>query len=42
VVALAQNGHIEVHVQRFGLAEAGDVLEKLEQGDIAGRAVLVP
>lgn len=42
VVALAQNGHIQVHVQRFGLAQASEALDKLEKGEIAGRAVLVP
>src|SRR5690606_39059435 len=40
VVALAQNGHIKAHVERFALTDASEVLEKLEQGNIAGRAVL--
>lgn len=42
VVALAQKGHIEVHVERFGLDDAAQALEKLERGEITGRAVLVP
>lgn len=42
VVALAQQGRIQVHVERFGLAEAAEALEKLEQGQVTGRAVLVP
>jgi propanol-preferring alcohol dehydrogenase len=42
VVALAQQGRVEVHVNRFDLAEAPQVLEKLEHGEISGRAVLVP
>lgn len=42
VVALAQNGSIEVHVERFGLDDASNALDKLERGEISGRAVLVP
>jgi propanol-preferring alcohol dehydrogenase len=42
VVALAQKGEIAVHVERFGLDDAADALDKLEQGRIEGRAVLVP
>ena len=42
VVALAQRGRIEVHVHRFGLAEASQALDQLERGEITGRAVLVP
>lgn len=42
MVALAQKGDIEVHVERFDLADATQALEKLEQGQISGRAVLVP
>jgi propanol-preferring alcohol dehydrogenase len=42
VVALARTGAIEVHVERFDLADAQLALEKLERGEIAGRAVLVP
>jgi propanol-preferring alcohol dehydrogenase len=42
VVALAQNGHVSVHVNRFELDEAPSALEQLERGEITGRAVLVP
>jgi len=42
VVALAQKGRIKVHVERFVLTDAAQALEKLEHGDISGRAVLVP
>jgi propanol-preferring alcohol dehydrogenase len=42
VVALAQKGDIKVHVERFALTDAADALEKLEQGGVSGRAVLVP
>jgi len=42
VVALAQRGEIEVHVERFGLDEAAAALDTLGQGRVAGRAVLVP
>jgi propanol-preferring alcohol dehydrogenase len=37
-----RRGDVQVHVQRFDLTEAAQVLEKLEQGGISGRAVLVP
>jgi propanol-preferring alcohol dehydrogenase len=42
VVALAQKGDIKVHAERFELGDAAQALEKLEQGGISGRAVLVP
>lgn len=42
VIGLAQNGHVSVHVNEFPLDDAMQALEKLEQGDIAGRAVLIP
>ncbi|MDQ2679165.1 MAG: NAD(P)-dependent alcohol dehydrogenase [Actinomycetota bacterium] len=42
VVALAQKGLIEAHVERFELAEAMQTLDRLERGEISGRAVLVP
>ena len=42
VIALAQKGDIDVHVERFDLTDAAHALEKLEQGSIQGRAVLVP
>lgn len=42
VVALAQRGRIDVHVERFDLSDAAQALDKLERGEIKGRAVLVP
>jgi propanol-preferring alcohol dehydrogenase len=42
VVALAQKGHVKVHVNPFDLVDAAKALETLEHGDISGRAVLVP
>ena len=42
VLALARAGLISVHVERFPLDDVVAVLERLEQGRISGRAVLVP
>jgi propanol-preferring alcohol dehydrogenase len=42
VVSLAETGRIEAAVERYRLEEIGEVYEKLEKGQIAGRAVLVP
>lgn len=42
VVALAQKGDIDVHVNRFHLTDAAQALEDLERGQLTGRAVLVP
>lgn len=42
VVALAQKGHVKVHVNRFDLDEVTGALERLERGEIPGRAVVVP
>jgi propanol-preferring alcohol dehydrogenase len=42
VLALAEKGHIAAHVERFTLEEAPHVLQQLSQGEINGRAVLVP
>ena len=42
VLALARQGVIEAHVERFGLDEAVDVYDKLAAGEIDGRAVIVP
>ncbi|MQA96681.1 MAG: alcohol dehydrogenase catalytic domain-containing protein [Streptosporangiales bacterium] len=41
VIALARSGKIEVTVERHPLADAAQVLDRLEQGQIQGRAVLV-
>ena len=42
VLALAAAGEIVVNANRFPLAQAPRVLDQLEQGEIDGRAVLVP
>jgi alcohol dehydrogenase, propanol-preferring len=42
VLALAREGMITPHVQRFSLDEAPTVYERLAAGDIDGRAVIVP
>jgi propanol-preferring alcohol dehydrogenase len=42
VIALAERGLITPHVQRFPLAEALHAYEMMEQGQLSGRAVVVP
>ena len=42
VIALAQQGLIKTHVQRFPLEEAMHAYELMEQGKLSGRAVMVP
>lgn len=42
VISLAQRGIIDVQVQEFRLDEALDVYDRLEKGQINGRAVLIP
>jgi propanol-preferring alcohol dehydrogenase len=42
VIALARQGLIKPHVQRFPLEEAMRAYELLEQGKLSGRAVMVP
>jgi alcohol dehydrogenase, propanol-preferring len=42
VVALARAGLIQVRVERSPLEQINDVFARLEQGQIGGRAVLVP
>lgn len=42
VIALARAGRIRVAVETAPLADAVDVLDRLEHGRVAGRAVLVP
>jgi propanol-preferring alcohol dehydrogenase len=42
VIALARSGLIEAHVQRFGLDQAMHAYELMEQGQLSGRAVVVP
>jgi D-arabinose 1-dehydrogenase-like Zn-dependent alcohol dehydrogenase len=42
VIALADAGRLKAHTTKFDLDEAHDVLKKLKQGEISGRAVLSP
>ena len=42
VVALAEAGRLKPHTTKFKLDEAGAVLKKLHDGEVSGRAVLVP
>jgi alcohol dehydrogenase, propanol-preferring len=42
VIALARQGLIKTHVQRFPLEEAMHAYELMEQGKLSGRAVMVP
>jgi propanol-preferring alcohol dehydrogenase len=42
VVALARAGLISAHVERFELADAATAYERLEGGELAGRAVVIP
>lgn len=42
VIALARRGLIKAHIQRFPLEQAMHAYELMEQGRLAGRAVIVP
>lgn len=42
VIALAEAGHIHAAVQRFSLDEAGSAYDKMRDGALEGRAVIVP
>ncbi|WP_368496186.1 NAD(P)-dependent alcohol dehydrogenase [Herbiconiux sp. A18JL235] len=42
VLDLARSGAVRVHVERFGLADAPEAYRRLHDGDIRGRAVVVP
>ena len=42
VIALARRGLVKAHIQRFGLEQALHAYELMEQGQLAGRAVIVP
>jgi len=42
VIALARQGRIKAHVQRFPLEDALRAYELMEQGQLSGRAVIVP
>ncbi len=42
LVALVDDGYVDLHTTRYGLEEINDVAEKLEHGEIDGRAVITP
>jgi propanol-preferring alcohol dehydrogenase len=42
VIALADSGRIRVDVDRFALADVAEAYEKMEAGELRGRAVVVP
>ncbi|HTQ72282.1 MAG TPA: zinc-binding dehydrogenase, partial [Acidocella sp.] len=42
VIALAEAGRISAEVETFPLDEAVDVYQRLREGRIHGRAVLIP
>ncbi|MDZ7733966.1 MAG: NAD(P)-dependent alcohol dehydrogenase [Acidimicrobiia bacterium] len=42
VVALAESGHIRAEISRHALDDAPGVYERLQRGEIDGRAVIVP
>jgi propanol-preferring alcohol dehydrogenase len=42
VIAMAQRGLITPHVQRFTLEEGMQAYKLMEQGQLSGRAVIVP
>ncbi|VCU71142.1 Alcohol dehydrogenase [Pigmentiphaga humi] len=42
VIAMAQSGHIHVDVETFPMAQAQEVYQRLREGRIRGRGVLVP
>jgi len=42
LVALVERGDVDLHTSRYDLGEINDVAEKLEHGEIDGRAVITP
>ena len=42
VIALAEQGRIDLHVERFPLDRAPDAYQRLRAGTVRGRAVIVP
>jgi propanol-preferring alcohol dehydrogenase len=42
VIELAKKGMIRHHIQKYNLSEANDVINRLRDGKVLGRAVLVP
>jgi propanol-preferring alcohol dehydrogenase len=42
VLALARDGHINADVERFALEDAATAYERMREGTLRGRAVIVP
>lgn len=42
LVALVENGYVDLHTSRYDLGAINEVAEKLEHGEIDGRAVITP
>ena len=42
VIALAQSGRIKATVETFPLEQANDVYQRLRDGKVQGRAILIP
>jgi D-arabinose 1-dehydrogenase-like Zn-dependent alcohol dehydrogenase len=42
VIELAKKGLIRHHIEKFRLSEANDAINRLREGKILGRAVLIP
>lgn len=42
LVALASAGRFPVRIERFGLSQVDDVLDRIRRGEIVGRAVVIP
>lgn len=42
LVALAEDGRISVHITRYPLSQIEAVMNKLQQGEVVGRAVMIP
>ena len=42
LVALVEQGDVDLHTSRYDLGDINEVAEKLEHGEIDGRAVITP
>jgi alcohol dehydrogenase, propanol-preferring len=42
VIELTKKGLIKHHIEKFRLSEANDAVDRLREGKILGRAVLIP
>src|ERR687888_1854755 len=42
VIELAKKGLIKHHIEKFRLSEANDAVDRLREGKVLGRAVLIP